>query len=208
MTFEEKIEKTKIAEQNKLRFLEIFQEKIHREGADKFLEYLKKTDFFSAPASTRYHGAYYGGLLEHSLNVYDCLVDLCARAKERYGLEYSDETIAIVGLFHDICKIDFYKETFRNKKNETTGMWEKEISYNIEDSLPYGHGEKSVYMISAYIRLSREEAFAIRYHMGFSGSPDDKQNVSRAMELFPLALFTSFADSEAAFIIESRNENH
>ena len=206
MTFEEKVERMRSAEQNKLRFLEIFHEKIHREGAEKLLAFLEKSDFFSAPASTRYHGAYYGGLLEHSLNVYDCLADLCARAKERYGLEYSDETIAIVGLFHDICKINFYKETFRNKKNEEKGVWEKEITYNIEDPLPYGHGEKSVYMLSGYLRLDREEAFAIRYHMGFSGSPDDKQNVSRAMELFPLALFTSFADSEAAFLIESRNE--
>ena len=208
MTFDEKITRQKAAEVNKQRFLEIFHEKIHREGADKLLEFLEKSDFFSAPASTRYHGAYLGGLLEHSLNVYECLADLCARAKEKYNLEYSDETIAIVGLFHDICKVDFYKETFRNKKNEATGVWEREISYNIEDSLPYGHGEKSVYMLSGFIRLDREEAFAIRYHMGFSGSPDDKQNVSRAMELFPLALFTSFADSEAAFLIESRNENH
>ena len=193
---------------NQERFLQIFQEKITREGADKLLEFLQKSDFFTAPASTRYHGAYEGGLLEHSLNVYDCLVDLCYRAKDRYGLEYSDETIAIVGLFHDICKVNFYKVSYRNAKNETTGVWEKVPYYTIEDNLPYGHGEKSVYILSGFLRLDREEAFAIRYHMGFSGSPDDKQNVSRTMELFPLALFTSFADSEAAFLIESRNETN
>ena len=193
--------------ENKERFMAIFQEKIHREGADKLLDFLAKSDFFTAPASTRYHGAFEGGLLEHSLNVYDCLVDLCARAKEKYGLEYSDETIAIVGLFHDICKVNFYKVSYRNAKSETTGVWEKVPYYTIEDTLPYGHGEKSVYMLSSFIHLDREEAFAIRYHMGFSGSPDDKQNVSRSMELFPLSLLTSFADSEAAFLIEARNEN-
>ena len=193
--------------ENKARFFQIFHAKIHREGADKLLDFLENSDFFTAPASTRYHGAHEGGLLEHSLNVYDCLSDLCARAKDRYGLEYSDETIAIVGLFHDICKVNFYKVSYRNAKNEATGVWEKVPYYTIEDSLPYGHGEKSVYMLSSFLHLDREEAFAIRYHMGFSGSPDDKQNVSRAMELFPLALFTSFADSEAAFLIESRNEN-
>lgn len=194
--------------ENKARFYQIFREKIHREGADKLLDFLDNSDFFTAPASTRYHGACEGGLLEHSLNVYDCLADLCARAKEKYGFDYSDETIAIVGLFHDICKVNFYKVSYRNAKNESTGVWEKVPYYTIEDTLPYGHGEKSVYMLSAFIHLDREEAFAIRYHMGFSGSPDDKPNVSRAMELFPLVLFTSFADSEAAFLIESRNENH
>ena len=111
-----------------------------------------------------------------------------------------------MGLFHDICKVNFYKVDYRNKKNEATGVWEKVPYYTIDDTLPYGHGEKSVYMLSAYIHLDREEAFAIRYHMGFSGSPDDKPNVSRAMELYPLVLFTSFADSEAAFLIEAREQ--
>ncbi|HBF14656.1 MAG TPA: hydrolase, partial [Clostridiales bacterium] len=97
---------------NTERFLSIYQEKIHREGADKLLDYLRTgTDFFTAPASTRYHGAHEGGLLEHSLNVYDCLCDILARPrmKEVYGLSYSDESIAIVSLLHDVCKTNFYK---------------------------------------------------------------------------------------------------
>ena len=198
---------------NQERFLQIFQEKITREGADKLLEFLQKSDFFTAPASTRYHGAYEGGLLQHSLNVYDCLVDILnrPRVKELYGIEYSDESIAIAGLLHDICKVNFYKTSFRNVKDET-GKWVSAPYFTIEDSLPYGHGEKSVYMISGYMRLTRDEAFAIRYHMGFSDATDaGKNNVGRALEMFPLAFATCCADMEAAFLVEgkvaSRGEN-
>ncbi len=190
---------------NQERFLKIFTEKISREGADKLLDFLTNgSDFFTAPASTRYHGAYPGGLLEHSLNVYDCLVDILARPrmKEVYGLEYSDESIAIVALLHDVCKVNFYKEGTRNVKDET-GRWTTVPYYTIEDTLPYGHGEKSAYIVSAYLRLTREEAFAIRYHMGFSGT-EDAGNVGRALEMFPLAYALVCADMEAAFLMEGK----
>ena len=187
---------------NRERFLEIFQEKITREGADKLLEFLSGSDFFTAPASTRYHGAYEGGLLEHSLNVYDCLCDILARPrmKELYGLEYSEESIAIVALLHDICKVNFYKVGSRNVKDEN-GRWQSVPYYTIEDTLPYGHGEKSAYIASAYLRLSREEAFAIRYHMGFSG-PEDANQVGKALEMFPLAFALCVADMEASYYME------
>ena len=190
---------------NRERFLQIYNEKITREGADKLLDFLQNgSDFFTAPASTRYHGAYEGGLLEHSLNVYDCLVDILARPrmKEVYGIEYSDESIAIASLLHDVCKVNFYKTSFRNVKDET-GKWVSAPYYTIEDTLPYGHGEKSVYMISGYMRLTRDEAFAIRSHMGFSGT-DDTNNVGRALEMFPLAYATCCADMEAAFLMEGK----
>ena len=188
----------------KERFLQIYQEKITREGADRLLEFLCKSDFFTAPASTRYHGAHEGGLVEHSLNVYDCLSDILARPrmKEFYGIEYSDESIAIAGLLHDICKVNFYKVSTRNVKDET-GHWTTVPYYTIEDSLPYGHGEKSAYIISAYMKLTRDEAFAIRYHMGFSGT-EDPGNVGRALEMFPLAYATCCADMEAAFLMEGK----
>ena len=190
---------------NKERFLQIYNEKITREGADKLLEFLTNgSDFFTAPASTRYHGAYEGGLLEHSLNVYDCLCDILARPrmKEVYGIEYSDESIAIAALLHDVCKVNFYKTSFRNVKDET-GKWVSAPYYTIEDTLPYGHGEKSVYIVSAYMRLTRDEAFAIRDHMGFSGT-EDTNNVGRALEMFPLAYATCCADMEAAFLMEGK----
>lgn len=191
-------------EYNRERFMKIFQEKITREGADKLLDFLVKSDFFTAPASTRYHLACEGGLLQHSLNVYDCLVDILnrPRMKELYKIEYSDESIAIAGLLHDLCKVNFYKTSFRNVKNEN-GKWESVPYYTIEDTLPYGHGEKSAYIVSAYMRLTRDEAFAIRYHMGFSGT-EDVGNVGRALEMFPLAYAVCCADMEAAFLMEGK----
>ena len=189
---------------SKERFIEIFKEKITRDGADKLLEFLEKSDFFTAPASTRYHGAHEGGLLEHSLNVYDCLCDILARPrmKELYGVHYSDESIAIAALMHDVCKVNFYKTSFRNAKDET-GRWVSVPYYTIEDTLPYGHGEKSVYIVSGFLRLTRDEAFAIRYHMGFSGT-EDPGNVGRALEMFPLAYALCCADMEAAFLMEGK----
>ncbi len=189
---------------NQERFIEIFREKITREGADKLLDFLMKSDFFTAPASTRYHGACEGGLVQHSLNVYDCLVDILnrPRMKELYGVHYSDESIAIAGLLHDICKVNFYKTSFRNAKDEN-GKWVSVPYYTIEDNLPYGHGEKSVYIVSGYMRLTRDEAFAIRYHMGFSGT-EDTNNVGRALEMFPLAYAVCCADMEAAFLMEGK----
>ena len=127
------------------------------------------------------------------------------RIKEQYGISYSEESIAIAALLHDICKTNFYKVSFRNAKN-AEGKWESVPFYTIEDNLPYGHGEKSVYIASGYMRLTRDEAFAIRYHMGFSGN-DDPGNVGRAMEMFPLAFFLHCADSEAAYFLEETMKN-
>ena len=190
---------------NRERYIEIFKSKIKRDGADKLLEYLcsSGSDFFTAPASTRFHGNYEGGLVEHSLNVYDCLCDIMKRPriKEMYGIEYSEESIAIAALLHDICKVNFYNVSFRNVKNDM-GKWESVPFYTVDDQLPYGHGEKSVYIVSGYMRLTRDEAFAIRYHMGFSADTDNAGNVGKAMEMFPLAFFLNCADTEAAYFVE------
>ena len=191
---------------NKERFIEVYKKYIHREGSDKLLEYLMShsSDYFDAPASARYHGNYDGGLVEHSLNVYDCLKDYLerTRVKTTYGLNYNDESIAIVALLHDLCKINCYKKGTRNVKEN--GQWKQVPTFEYNDTLPYGHGEKSVYMISGYMRLTREEAFAIRYHMGFSGS-EDARNVGAAFEMFPLAFALSTADMEATYFIEGKN---
>ena len=188
---------------NKERFIEIYNSKIKRDGADKLLDYLlNSSDFFVAPASSRFHSAYEGGLLDHSLNVYDCLVDyLNSDFAKKAGFSYSDESIAIVSLLHDLCKVGVYKKGFRNVKDEK-GTWQRVDTFEFEDKLPYGHGEKSVYIISGYMRLTREEAFAIRYHMGYS-STEDQRNVATAFEMFPLAFALSTADSEATYYLES-----
>lgn len=189
---------------DKQRFMELYNRYITRDGADKFLEYLCSggSDFFTAPASTRFHGAHEGGLCEHSLNVYDCLKSYLQRTKEMFNLDYSEESIALVSLLHDICKINCYKPGFRNVKDDN-GVWQKVPTYEFDDKLPYGHGEKSVYILSGYMRLSREEAFAIRYHMGFSGT-EDSRNVGSAFEQFPLAFALSVADMEATFLMEGK----
>ena len=194
-------------QQAKQEFIDIYKQNITREGADKLLEYLlsEKSDFFTAPASTRFHGSYAGGLLEHSLNVYRCLNDYLSRerAKNVYKMNYSNETIAVCSLLHDICKVNFYKTELRNSKDEATGQWIKVPFYKIDDQLPYGHGEKSVYIIPGFMKLERAEAFAIRYHMGFSNT-DEKNQVGKAFEMFPLAFAVSTADMEATYFIESR----
>ncbi len=195
------------AAEDRMRFLEIYRQSIKREGADKLLSFLESSDFFTAPASTRYHGNHEGGLCRHSLNVYEALRDNLARerVKETYGIHYSDESIAIAGLLHDLCKVNFYKMSYRNAKNEQ-GKWESVPYYTIEDNLPYGHGEKSVYIASGYMRLTRDEAFAIRYHMGFSG-PEDANSVGRALEMFPLAWALFVADMEATYFMEGSPKN-
>ena len=165
------------------------------------------SDFFTAPASTRYHNAWEGGLCAHSLNVYDCLMDYLNRphVKEKFGLLYTPESIAIAALLHDLCKVNVYKVSSRNVKDEF-GRWKTVPYYEFDDQLPYGHGEKSVYIISSYMKLTREEAFAIRYHMGFSEEANVR-NVGAAFEMFPLAVALSIADTEATFFVEREDEN-
>ncbi len=192
----------------KEEFIEIYRSTISREGSDALLDYLEnKSDFFTAPASARYHGAYPGGLCAHSLNVYHCLVDYLARPRvqELYGVEVSPESAAIAALLHDLCKIDFYVQSFRNVKNDETGRWERKPYYAIEEKLPYGHGEKSVYIISGFMKLTRQEAMAIRWHMGFSG-PEDARVVGQALGQYPLAFALSTADMEASYFLEGTED--
>ncbi len=191
---------------NKDEFIEIYKEHIHREGADRLLEYLcsPSSDFFTAPASTRFHGSYAGGLVEHSVNVYDCLKDYMERPRvnELYGLTASDETIAVVSLLHDLCKINCYHEGTRNVKDKD-GKWKTVAVYEYDDPMPYGHGEKSVYIITGFMRLTREEAFAIRYHMGFS-EDESKRNVGKSFEMYPLGFALHTADMEATYFLEGK----
>lgn len=191
-------------ENNKQQIIDIYRNYVKREGSDKLLDYLiNKSDFFTAPASTRFHGAYDGGLAQHSLNVYNCFKAYLERdrVRELYNLNASDETIAVCALLHDICKVNVYTRGTRNVKNEETGQWEKVPTFFFDDGLPYGHGEKSVYMITGFMRLTREEAFAIRYHMGFSGE-ENANNVGKTFGMFPLAFALSTADMEATYFLD------
>lgn len=192
----------------KKEFISIFKEHIHRDGADKLLEYLlsEKSDFFTAPASTKYHGDYDMGLVTHSVNVYYCLKDYLSRTRclSEYKMNYSDETIALVALLHDVCKIKCYHKYLRNVKNEE-GVWEQVAAFNFEDPEPFGHGEKSVFLISKFLRLTNEEAYAIRFHMGFSEEGSGR-NAGRAFEKYPLALALNVADMEASYYVDDKVE--
>lgn len=194
----------------KEEFIEIFREHVHRDGAEALLDYLtNKSDFFTSPASARYHGAYAGGLCEHSLNVYHCLTDYLARERvtDLYGLEYSPESIALVALLHDVCKIGCYKPSTRNVKGED-GKWTQVPTFTYEDPLPYGHGEKSVYVVNGFVRLTREEAMAIRWHMG--GFDESVKGgsfaLAHAFEKYPLAVKLHLSDLEATYLHENRGE--
>ena len=187
-------------------FVGLYRQYITREGADKLLEYMQKSDFFTAPASTRYHGSYTGGLVEHSVNVYHCLSEYLKqdRVKYLYGLEFSDETIAIAALLHDLCKVGCYEVKQKNQKNEETNEWEKVDYYIFNDKLPYGHGEKSVYIASSCIKLSRDESIAIRFHMGFSRKEDSPHDVGSAFAKYPLSFALSTADMEATYFLDGK----
>lgn len=189
-------------------FIQIFESNVKREGADILLDFLQnKSDFFTAPASARYHSAYPGGLCEHSINVYYCLKDYLERERvtDLYGLQFSEESIALVALLHDVCKVGCFKPGTRNVKGED-GKWQAVPTFFFEDPLPYGHGEKSVYIANGYLRLSREEAMAIRWHMGFSGTEDNRM-VGRAFQQYPLAFALSVADMEATYFLEEENRD-
>ena len=180
-------------------FEEIFRSKVTRDGSAAFLEWLSKTDFFTAPASTKFHCACPCGLVQHSVSVYRTMV-------ERYFDPETDseESFAICGLLHDVCKAQFYKEGTRNVKNEQTGAWEKKPYYMIEDSFPYGHGEKSVFLIERFLRLKTSEAIAIRWHMG--GFDDAARGgsfaISQAYDRYPLAVKLHLADLESTYLRE------
>lgn len=164
----------------------------NREGMDGLIEFLEKSDFFRAPASTRFHGDHEGGLAEHSFKVYEILKEKVKIA----GLDIPEESIIISALLHDICKTNFYKIDYRNAKN-SLGVWEKVPYYTIEDTIPYGHGEKSVMMLTEYIKLTNNEKYSIRWHMGFSEPKELYGTLGQAFTKYPFALLLHEADLEA-----------
>lgn len=174
-----------------------------RDGIEKLIEFIRKSDFYTAPASTRFHGAYEGGLLDHSLNVYDCLNNKVASNlmwnDALMNMEY--ESIAITTLLHDLCKTYYYTTEMRNKKNEQ-GTWVQVPFYTVDDKIPYGHGEKSVMMIEEYIKLKPIERYAIRWHMGAYEPKELWGTLSEAMNKYPLVLAIHEADMEATYLLE------
>lgn len=179
-------------------FWGLVYENVHRDGFDKFLDWLRKTDYFDAPASTKHHGDHNGGLLEHSLNVYTEFKRLLGAYPE---VTVSEETAVLTTLFHDLCKVNFYTTEKRNRKN-ADGQWEQYDFYTIKEKFCYGgHGSKSVFLLQNFIHLTPEEAVMINCHMG---SWDGNKDVGNAYEQFPAAFLLHVADEAATFITESK----
>ena len=191
----------------KEEFLDIFYDNVERDGADKLLEWLEKSDFFTAPASTRRHNAFKGGLCQHSINVYKRFVKLLEMEfGENWQTKISPESVAIMGLLHDVCKVNTYVEDVKNVKVD--GTWTQKPYYRVEDSLPYGHGEKSVYILRAFMKLSREEALAINWHMGeFDARVQNGSYLaSEVFYKYPICFLMHLADLTATYLDEESLE--
>ena len=184
-------------------FLEIFYDNIERDGAEKLVEWLEKSDFFTCPASARRHSAYRGGLCQRSINVYKRFVKLLeCEYGENWSSKVSPESVAIMGLLHDVCKVGTYVEDLKNVKVD--GKWEQRPYYRVEDNLPYGHGEKSVYILSAFMKLTREEALAINWHMGEYDArvQNGSSMLSDVFYKYPVCFLLHLADLSATYLDE------
>lgn len=187
---------------NRIEKFESLLLSVEREGIDNLLGFIRKSDFYTAPASTKYHSCHEGGLLEHSLNVYKCLTAKLDNPvwKDVLGV-IPRESLIISSLLHDLCKTYFYVVEYRNKKNDD-GIWEKVPYYTIDDKIAYGHGEKSVMMIEEYIKLTPVERYSIRWHMGWSEPKENYNALGKAMGKYPLVLALHEADQEATYLLE------
>ena len=193
----------KTIEEYRNEYIDLFKTYINREGANNLLDYLQnQSDFFTAPASGRRHSSYEGGLVVHSLNTYYRLKNkIVLEYGENYQQTISDESIAIISLLHDVCKVNTYTVDYRNQKVD--GQWIQVPYYAYNNSLPYGHGEKSVYIISGFMRLTREEAMAINWHMGgFDPRAQVTSDMSEAFSRFPMAVLFHISDLEATYLDE------
>lgn len=189
----------------KEKYLDICRSVIKRDGIEDLLNWIEKSDFFTAPASTKFHGAYAGGLVEHSLNVYECMSKLAERYPDK-GI--SEESVAICALFHDLCKANFYKIGTRNVKDNDTGKWYTKEIYEIDEKFPIGHGEKSCIIIQWFLKqLTVDELLAIRFHMGgFDAAVKGGDfSLNKAYDMCVLAPMLHLADMEASYLIESLN---
>lgn len=197
---------------NKKEFFINLLKTTERKGVDKLINYLEKTDFFEAPASTKYHNSFKSGLVEHSLNVYCSLYNYLHNNEisldpiNKFILKTKDyqKSIIIVSLLHDICKINYYKKEIKWKKDNN--KWESYEAYTIDDELPLGHGEKSIIILSNFIKLTEDEMMAIRWHMGFSENESNYSSINKCFENYPLSLALHIADLEATYYIENQKD--
>ena len=192
----------------KEEFIKLYKDNITRSGSDQLLKYLESSDFFTAPASSKFHSNYEGGLCEHSIKTYKRFVrNLELEYGDKWTEKISKESATIISLLHDVCKIDFYKIDYRNVKVD--GNWIQKPYYSVEDNLPYGHGEKSVYIISGFMKLTREEAMAINWHMGAMDNriKGGSYSLGPAFYTFPTSFIFHISDMQATFLDETIDNN-
>lgn len=201
-------------DQNMIKDFENLLISTGRDNIESLLEFIRKSDFYSAPASTRYHSCHEGGLLEHSMNVFKALD---SKSKNPVWHEIIEDvgrdSIIISALLHDICKSYFYGTELKNKKVyseygkkiDDNGRydWQSVPCYTVNDRIPYGHGEKSVMMIEEYIKLKPVERYAIRWHMGFTEPKENYNTLSAAIRKYPFILALHEADLEATYTMET-----
>lgn len=168
-----------------------------RPGIKELVGWLDGTDFKYAPASTRYHSAHQGGLLEHSMNVYYEMIRMQDIIRL---LNIPQDTLIITALLHDLCKVSYYKEDIRNVKKN--GTWVQEPYYTVDDFFPIGHAEKSIIIAQGFIKLNDVEVAMIRGHMGGFVS-DPYFNVSALYNKYPEAVLLQMADMRATYLVES-----
>lgn len=189
--------------ENVARFKELLESVKTRGNVPRLMAWLDSCDFYTAPASTRYHNAISGGLVDHSLNVYDNLLAV----NEAFNLKLDPDSMKLCALTHDICKANFYKPGFRNVKDDRTGKWERVESWDIDEKVPLGHGEKSVIiLLTLGISLNTAEMYAIRWHMGGydNAVKGGERGISSAYEKAPLAVALHMADLAATYLTEER----
>lgn len=199
--------------EEKIKEFEQLLESTNREGIQDLIAFLRKSDFYTAPASTRFHSCHAGGLLEHSLNVYYALKQKAnAGGVWEFVREIPLDSLIITALLHDVCKTNFYATELRNKKvysdsgtkRDAGGRydWQTVESYTVDDKVPYGHGEKSVMMVETFIKLKTFERYAIRWHMGFTEPKESYNTLSTAISLYPFILALHESDLEATYLME------
>lgn len=164
-------------------------------GVQDLVKYLvHDTDYFKAPASTRFHSDFENGLVYHSCAVVRNILSMT----DKFDIKWDrPESPYIIGLFHDLCKTNFYSTSFRNVKSEETGKWEKVPYYLVDDKEPLGHGVKSVIIIQKYLKLTEQEIMCIAWHMGAFGDNEYRMNYSNACDLYPEIMLVALADQLA-----------
>lgn len=204
-----------MADKSMIERFENLLQSTNRDGIESLIDYIRKSDFYTAPASTRFHSCHEGGLLEHSMNVLSCLTQKLEQVvwKENGVADSVDEAgIILIALLHDLCKTNFYIVEMKNKKvysdhgkkSDSNGRfdWEAVPGYTVDDKFPYGHGEKSVMMIEQFIKLKPIERYAIRWHMGFTEPRENWNTLTAAIKKYPIILAMHEADLESTYLLE------